>query len=49
MRGPPAPGKAEDVMPDFLPFLADHTHFQTINQIQLLDVPGDVTQGEILR
>ena len=24
-------------------------HFKTINQIQLLDVPGDVTRGEILR
>jgi hypothetical protein len=28
---------------------ADHTNFKTINQIQLLDVPGDVTKGEILR
>lgn len=28
---------------------ADHTHFKTINQIQLLDVKGDVTKGEILR
>lgn len=28
---------------------ADHAHFKTINQIQLLDVPGDVTKGEILR
>lgn len=28
---------------------ADHGHFKTINQIQLLDVPGDVTRGEILR
>jgi outer membrane protein assembly factor BamB len=28
---------------------ADQTHFKTINQIQLLDVPGDVTKGEILR
>jgi Mal s 1 allergenic protein-like len=28
---------------------ADHTHFKAINQIQLLDVPGDVTKGEILR
>ncbi|MEA3209227.1 MAG: hypothetical protein QOE70_2284 [Chthoniobacter sp.] len=27
----------------------DHAHFKTINQIQLLDVPGDVTQGAILR
>jgi len=27
----------------------DHVHFQTINQIQLLDVPGDVTKGEIHR
>lgn len=28
---------------------ADHEHFKTINQIQLLDVPGDVSKGEILR
>jgi hypothetical protein len=28
---------------------ADHTHFKTINQIQLLDIPGDASQGEILR
>jgi hypothetical protein len=28
---------------------ADHAHFKTINQIQDLDVPGDVTKGEILR
>ena len=28
---------------------ADHTHFKTINQIQLLDVMGDPTKGEILR
>jgi len=28
---------------------ADHVNFKTINQIQLLDVPGDVTRGEILR
>ena len=28
---------------------ADHAHFKTINQIQSLDVPGDVTKGEILR
>ena len=28
---------------------ADHTHFKTINQIQLLDIPGDATKGEILR
>jgi hypothetical protein len=27
----------------------DHAHFKTINQIQVLDVPGDVTNGEILR
>jgi len=27
----------------------DATHFKTINQIQLLDVPGDVTKGEIHR
>lgn len=28
---------------------ADHKNFKTINQIQLLDVPGDATKGEILR
>ncbi len=28
---------------------ADHAHFKTINQIQSLDVRGDVTKGEILR
>ena len=28
---------------------ADHAHFKTINQIQLLDIPGDVTKGEIFR
>jgi hypothetical protein len=28
---------------------ADHVHFKVINQIQLLDVPGDATRGEILR
>jgi hypothetical protein len=28
---------------------ADHVHFKTINQIQLLDVPGDASKGEILR
>ena len=27
----------------------DHANFKTINQIQLLDVSGDVTKGEILR
>ena len=27
----------------------DHAHFKTINQIQLLDVPGDVTKGEVWR
>ena len=27
----------------------DHAQFKTINQIQLLDIPGDVTKGEILR
>ena len=27
----------------------DHAHFKTINQIQLLDVAGDVTTGAILR
>ncbi|WP_395739681.1 YncE family protein [Prosthecobacter sp.] len=29
--------------------VADHKQFKTINQIMLLDVPGDVTKGEILR
>lgn len=29
--------------------VADHTQFKTINQIMLLDVPGDATKGEILR
>lgn len=28
---------------------ADHDHFKVINQVQLLDVSGDVTKGEILR
>ena len=28
---------------------ADHAHFKTINQIQLLDVPGDPANGDILR
>jgi hypothetical protein len=28
---------------------ADHEHFKTVNQLQLLDVPGDATKGEILR
>lgn len=28
---------------------ADHVHFKTINQIQVLDVPGDPRRGEILR
>lgn len=28
---------------------ADHAHFKVINQIQLLDVPGDPMKGEILR
>ena len=28
---------------------ADHVHFKVINQVQLLDIPGDVTAGEILR
>lgn len=28
---------------------ADHARFKTINQIQLLDVPGDPGRGEILR
>lgn len=27
----------------------DRAHFKTINQIQLLDVPGDVSKGEIFR
>jgi hypothetical protein len=27
----------------------DHEHFKTINQIQLLDVPGDPVKGELLR
>jgi hypothetical protein len=27
----------------------DDARFKTINQVQLLDIPGDVTQGEILR
>ncbi len=29
--------------------VADHAQFKTINQIMLLDVPGDVTKGEVLR
>jgi len=29
--------------------LEDHAHFKTINQIQVLDAAGDVTQGKILR
>ena len=28
---------------------ADHAHFKTINQIQVLDIPGDVVKGEIQR
>jgi hypothetical protein len=28
---------------------ADHAHFKAINQIQVLDVPGDPSKGEILR
>lgn len=28
---------------------ADHEHFKTINQLQVLDVPGDVSKGEIFR
>src|SRR4051812_14613405 len=28
---------------------ADHAHFKTVNQIQVLDVPGDPAKGEILR
>jgi hypothetical protein len=27
----------------------DHEHFKTVNQLQLLDVPGDPAKGEILR
>jgi hypothetical protein len=27
----------------------DHAHFVSINQVQLLDVPGDPAKGEILR
>ena len=27
----------------------DHQHFKTVNQIQLLDVPGDPVKGKILR
>lgn len=29
--------------------MKDHAHFKTINQIMALDVPGDVTKGEVLR
>ena len=29
--------------------VVDHEHFKTINQIHLLDVPGDVSKGEIFR
>ncbi len=28
---------------------ADHAHFKTVNQIQALEVPGDVVKGEIVR
>ncbi len=28
---------------------ADHKNFKTINQIQLLDIAGDVTRGDVLR
>jgi hypothetical protein len=28
---------------------ADHEHFKTINQIQVLDIPGDPAKGELLR
>ena len=28
---------------------ADHTHIKSINQIQVLDIPGDASKGEILR
>ena len=27
----------------------DHAHFKTINQVQLLDVPGDATKGKVTR
>ena len=27
----------------------DDARFKTVHQVQLFDVPGDVTQGEILR
>lgn len=27
----------------------DHAHFKDINQIMILDVPGDVTKGEVWR
>jgi len=27
----------------------DHANFKTINQVQMLDISGDVTKGEILR
>jgi hypothetical protein len=29
--------------------VADHAQFKTINQIMLLDVPGDVTKGDVMR
>ena len=29
--------------------VADYEHFRTISNVQLLDLPGDVTKGEILR
>jgi hypothetical protein len=29
--------------------LEDTKNFKVISQVQLLDVPGDVTKGEILR
>jgi hypothetical protein len=27
----------------------DQTHIKSINQIQVLDIPGDASKGEILR
>ena len=28
---------------------SDHTNFKTVNQVQLMDIPGDASRGEILR
>jgi hypothetical protein len=28
---------------------SDHEHFKTVNQIQVVDAPGDPAKGEILR